>query len=170
MPPCPPRGGLLADLFHVPKRRVPAEVFLPGQPPIAVDLFLSEFAQTHDGAERPSDLLSGSEDFFPAAGPDGKVVFFQRNAVMFLSVPARHEIRDGSADSAMLSSEEAAHHEVRVFLEDGTDLQGTVSYVMPEGQRRLQDYLNRGPRFLIVRDGETVRLVNRARIVRISML
>ena len=70
----------------------------------------------------------------------------------------------------MLSCEQAANHEGRVLLEDGTDLQGTVSYVMPEGQRRLQDYLNRGPRFLIVRAGETARLVNRGRIVRISML
>ena len=68
-----------------------------------------------------------------------------------------------------LSSELSATERVEILMEDETHFRGTVSYILPEGSRRLQDFLNQKDRFLVLRDGETVRLLNKNRIVRIAV-
>ena len=159
----------MAEPFRVPKHQISAEVSLPGAPPVKLKLFLSECAEGHSGAERPSDLMNGVVDFLPAAGPDGRMIFFHRDAVLAMAVEAQHEFGGDVLMAVALKSEQAVTERVEVLMEDESHFRGMVSYILPEGSRRLQDFLNQKDRFLVLRDGDMVRLLNKNRIVRIAV-
>lgn len=159
----------MTEPFRVPKHEVPAEVHLPGRSPLQAVLFLSECAQGHAGVERPSDLLNGSASFLPARGPKGKMVFFHREAVVAVTVAARYEFGGDVLRMAALSSEEAVTADVEIVMEDETEFRGRVSYLMPVGSRRLQDFLNLPDRFLVLRDGDRVQLLNKNRILHLAV-
>lgn len=157
----------MSEPYRVPKHQVPAEVRLPGKPVSRMKLFLSECAQNHSGVERPSDLLNGPSAFLPVAGPDGRMIFVNRDELLAVSVRSEDEFAGAVEMAVALSSEQAASSQVDVTMEDGSRFRGSVSYLMPEGSRRLQDFLNQGERFLLLRDGDTVRLLNKSRILQI---
>lgn len=165
------------EIYRVPKRQFPAEVTLVGQSPMHLTLFLAGQAAHHAGYERPSDLLAGVDAFLPAMNGDGHVLFLQRDAVMVLSVPATAEAEDeptasgmAAADPGGASASPARRSTVRMTLENGRVLDGTVEYLMPEGHDRLQDFLNSTGRFLALHQGDTVHLINKLRIASIAAI
>ena len=161
------------EIYRVPKRQFPAEVTLVGQSPMRLTLFLAGQAAHHAGYERPSDLLAGVDAFLPAMNGDGHVLFLQRDAVMVLSVPADAE-DDGdpaaTGDPGGAPASPARRSAVRMTLENGRAIDGTIEYLMPEGHDRLQDFLNSIGRFLALRQEGTVHLVNKLRIASIAAL
>jgi len=92
-----------------------------------------------------------------------------RNAVVGLSVRSEHEFGGDVLMAVALSSDQATSEKVSVLMEGGNRFSGTISYLMPEGSRRLQDFLNQDERFLVLRDGDTVRLLNKHRIVQLTV-
>jgi hypothetical protein len=158
----------LAEQYRVPKREVIAEVVLFGQPAVSLTIFLNERAETHDGYERPSDLFNGSGAFIPASEKKGGLVLLRRGAVTTVSVPAESEFGGGGARAEDLAADQATTLHVEAVLEDGSKLRGTLTYLMPEGQRRLQDFLNLHEEFLTLHDGDHARLINKNRIARIT--
>lgn len=157
----------MTEVYRVPKRELTAEVTVVGRPAVAVTLFLSEQARSHEGYERPSDMLNGIDSFFPTLLSDGQLLLFQRDAVSVVSVPAESE---EDVEGVLAGSDGPGAptiRQVEVVLEGGGALRGSVEYVMPEDRRRLQDFLNAGDRFLSVRQGDTVHLINKLRIVSI---
>ena len=158
------------DEYRVPKREVPAEVTVIGLPPAAKKLFVSVQAEGHAGGERPSDLLNGVETFLPARDGDGKVRFLQRDAVAVVSVSADSEADGDPSQPDGIVPAPASTAEVEVTLESGTRLKGVVTYAMPAGRGRLQDFLNLGERFLALRQDGRVHLINKLRIARIAQV
>jgi hypothetical protein len=159
----------LTSEYRIPKREVSAEVSLLGHPRKVVKLFLHERAESHAGPERPSDLLNGPWDFFPAIEPPGKLVLLHRAAVLAISVSAESEF-PGEEGGGSGDPEGAAIFSVEVILQDGSQVRGTVRFVMPEGRNRLIDFINTQDRFLTVRDENLARLINKRRIVRIAVV
>ncbi|HET6372271.1 MAG TPA: hypothetical protein VFG76_03125 [Candidatus Polarisedimenticolia bacterium] len=159
----------LSREYSVPKRQVPARVALPGQAPAEVSLFLNECAATHEGRERPSDLLNGSLPFIPALNPAGEVVLLHRDNLMFVTVAAGDESEDDRLQDGTEVSIDATVTMIRVVLEGGATVRGTVTYVMPKSQRRLQDYLNTDQQFLALREDDVVHLVNKRRVSLVSI-
>ena len=158
----------MADAYRVPKRRVSVEVVLAGRSPMLVDLYLSDFAETHAGRERASDLLNGPEPFLPASDPSGSVVFLHRDGLISVSLDAEHEQVEETPPAGDLADGQSAAVEVEAVLEDGMTIAGEVNQMMPEGHRRLQDVLNLETRFLILWSGDRVHLINKRRIIRVS--
>ncbi len=158
----------MSELYRVPKREVAAEVILLGQAAAQVKLFLSERAETHLGAERPSDLFSGAGAFIPAVDPAGGPVLLQRDAVMVVSVSAEEEFGGDGQRAEDLAADQATKIEVEVVLQDGNKARGTLTYIRPDGQRRLQDFLNQSDPFLALREAGKARLINKRRIAKIS--
>lgn len=153
--------------YCVPKRQVTAEVILPGQHPLTVRLFLNECAEAHGGRERPSDVLNGPVSFIPATDHQGKVILLQRDAVLAVSVAAVEEQQDDVPPSEDLAPDDVKSVLVEVVLEEGTLIRGIATYLMPEPQRRLQDFLNTGDRFLALREDGIMHLVNKRRIAQV---
>jgi len=160
----------MTEIFRVPKRQVPAQVLIPGRPPMSMMLFLAECAGTHAGTERPSDLMNGEQVFFPATDVQGGTVFLRRDAVMVLTVASVDERGDDPDVVRPLASDEATQVRLDVLLEDGSMLRGDLRFLMPEGKRRLQDFLNLSDRFLLLEAGDQIHLINKSRIVRLTPL
>ena len=157
----------MTDVYRLPRVRIDAEVHLSGRQVRKVSLFLGDRAETRPGPERPSDLLNSSADFIPALERDAVVLINLEN-VLRVTVDAEHEI--GIDDISMLdvSLAQATRQRVHVMLEDGTTTRGDLSYVLPEGQRRIQDYLNAKERFFPLYDGGLVHLIRKSRVVLVT--
>lgn len=160
----------MTEGYEVPKREVEAEIVLVGETPRPIRLFLAERARHHSGPERPSDLLNAADEpFLPVREPEAGLVLVHRAAVLVLTVPATVEEGpepepEGSGPGGTVDGE------IHVRLEGGAELSGVVREPMPEGERRVQDYLNRAGPFVPLRDGASIRFVNRSRIVRVKLL
>jgi hypothetical protein len=155
------------DELRVPKRRTPVEVVLPGGAVRQVVVFLSEFASDHVGAERFSDVLNGSDDFFPAVEQEGdRMVFFNRYGIAAARVAPEVEADAHAADGATIPTE----HEVEITLMDGTGLLGLVTYVLPPDRSRLNDFLNEAPPFFKVLEEGRISLVNKRHVSRVVAL
>ena len=153
------------EALRVPKRRVPAEVLLPGGAVRRISLFLAEAASRHTGPERPSDLLNGGDDFVPALDEEGGVMTFLNRAGLAVVRLAR-ELETDDADGVTLPTE----HEVEILLESGTALRGLVSYLRPRERSRLVDFLNEREPFFRVHEERAIALVNKRHVARVVLV
>lgn len=158
--------------YRIPKFRVRVKLLLSDRTTLRADLFLGEHTERENGRERPLDLLNDDEAYFPIQHPERGSELLCRRAVLLASMSADEAVQNDPGARALLSearSEATDAREVRVelLLEDGTEVSGTVAYILPRGEQRLQDFLNTSGRFFRVWDGETLHLVNSDRSVRI---
>ncbi len=158
----------LISEYRIPKLEITAEVSLLAHPQQEVKIFVHEHAETHLGAERPSDLLNGPGEFFPVVEPSGKLVFLHRDSVTVVSVPAESEFTPDDPGEGSEELELSARMSVEVVIQGGTVVRGTVRIVLPEGRNRLIDHLNMPDHFLVVREDGLARLINKRRIVRVT--
>jgi len=155
----------MADDLRVPKRRVSAEVSLPGGRTRRIALFLADAAAEHSGPEFPGDILNGHEDFIPALDEeDGVMTFLNRHGLSVVRVAA--ETHTGDDEVPTIPTE----HEVELLLRDGTTLRGTLSYLRPPEHARLTDYLNEKTPFLPLHEEKALALVNKRHLTRIVLL
>ena len=151
----------MSDELKVPKRRVQVELLVPGSPARQVTVFLAEFAPTHTGPERLSDLLNAHDEFVPALDhASGNMTFFGRHAIAAARVGREWELGEESAPGQA--------HEVEIQLGDNTVLRGTVTFVLPHERTRLLDYLNDPQPFVRLAEKEHVALINKRHIVRVT--
>lgn len=151
------------DELRIPKRRVPVDVVLPGGVTRNVLVFLSEAAPGHEGPERLSDLLNGSDAFIPAQEANGGgMTFLHRTSIAVARVAAEFDL-----DAASFTPE--TEHEVEIALADGSHLCGRVRYSLPPERARLVDFLNRAEPFFRLVERDAVALVGRAHVARVSI-
>ena len=150
----------MSDELKVPKRRVQVEVLVPGAPPEKVTVFLAEFASTHTGPERLSDLLNAHDEFFPAQDASGETRFLGRHSIAAARVEREWELGE--------ELPEGHQHEVEIQLAGGIQLRGLVSFVLPHDRSRLLDYLNDPQPFVRLAEQDKVSLVNKRHILRVS--
>ena len=147
----------MAEAYAVPKRPVQATVTMADGEPAPVVLFLADRAETHEGSERPSDLLARSGAFLPILDRDGALALIGRDRISILSLPIEEDPPPALATSCR----------VQIRVSGGTSIEGTVHYMMPEANRRLQDFLNLPEPFVAVRQTETVIFINKGRIIEV---
>ena len=152
----------MSDELRVPKRRAQVEVLMPGGKALPVTVFLAEFASTHAGAERVSDLLNAAEGEFIASvdSTSDALTFLNRQNVAAARVSLEWEGEE--------ELEGAEAHEVEIALADGTLLKGRVRYLLPPERSRLNDYLNDPQPFVRLSHGDQVTLVNKRHIARVT--
>lgn len=151
--------------LRVPKRRLAAEAILAAGGARRITLFLAEAASHHAGPERPSDLLNGGGDFFPAFDEEAGVMsFVNRTAVEAVRLPGR-EVEDEGAEELTLPTE----HAVEVALRSGVVLRGLVSFLRPPERSRLLEFLNEPEPFFRLLEAEAVVLVHKRHVVRVLL-
>jgi hypothetical protein len=151
--------------LRIPKRKTTVEFSLEGGTRRHVIVFLSEFASTHAGPERISDLLNGEAEFFPALDPSRDAMcFFHREAITSARVEASLEPADDTAHTIPLE------HEVEIRLADGALVRGLVTYVLPPDRARVIDFLNEAPRFFRVLEKDVVVLVNKRHVCEVAAI
>jgi hypothetical protein len=153
------------DELKVPKRRAEAQLTLVGGAVRSVGVFLAEFASTHDGPERVSDVLNAPGDFIPAVDlATGRTFLVNRVSIVTADVSEVSE-RQG-AEQHTIPNE----HEVEVTFSDGRTLRGLLSYVMPPERSRPIDYLHEQPPFFRLLCGERLFLVNKLHATQLEIL
>jgi len=165
------RDPTVSEGYAVPKHRVEAALKLLHEEPLRVLLHLSERAARHSGREHPSDLLNDDGRFFPVTVPsDGQVRLVRRRSIVWVEV-AREYREDPEGGSPLVSPDdpESATASVRIQFEDGSRSEGRVCWVLPQGRRRVRDFLDAADLFFPVQAGDTVRLVNLDRIALIEL-
>jgi hypothetical protein len=153
------------DELRVPKRRVAAEVLLPGGTARRIALFLADAASHHTGPERPGDLLNGGDDFIPAFDEDAQAMSFLHRAGI-AAVRIARDLEHEDEDDLTLPTE----HDVEVLLGSGQLLRGLVSYLRPPDRSRLVDFLNEPEPFFRLVEGATTVLVNKRHVARVVLV
>lgn len=154
----------MTEVYRVPRLQIPAQIQTSGRQVRHVTLFLGDRAAHHAGHERPSEMLNGGVRFLPAVERDG-IEFICIDTLLVVTVDA--ELEFGSDEVRALESAFGSdcHRRVVIELDDGTAVRGDLTFVLPQGQRRIQDHLNTSEPFFTVREGNRVRLVNKRHVV-----
>jgi hypothetical protein len=153
----------MSDELRVPKGRAEVQVLLPGGGTRQVMVFLSEFAGTHAGHERLSDVLNADGSFLPALDVTSDTMsFLARDAIAAARVG-----REWEASSDLTGAEEA---EVEITLTNGEKLRGHIDFILPPGRARLLDHLNDPRPFVRLDEGAQVALVNKRHIARVTQV
>ena len=97
-------------------------------------------------------------------------MLLHRDSVTVISVPSESEFPADESGEGAEDPEQAAKVPVEVTIQGGTVIRGTVRFVLPEGRNRLIDFLNMPDRFLTVREDGLARLINKRRIVRVTVI
>jgi len=157
--------------YTVPKHAVTARLRLVGREPADVLLHLAEGAARHRGRELPSDLLNQDSAFLPvqdAAG--GEIRLVHRRSLLWVSIAADDERGpDGGASATGADDPGVTSARVRVLFDDGSELVGSLRWVLPAGQRRVRDYLEQADTFFPLHVGERVKLVNRDHVASVEL-
>ena len=157
----------MSEEYRIPRRQIMAQVTLVSEPPRDLLLFVGLHAASHDGFERPSDVLNGRDSYVPARDAQNTMRLLNLDSILVVTVAAKDESVLGSVE---FQASEASCMDVVVALEGGLRLRGYVRYVLPHGQQRLQNYLRLPERFLSLYDGPRVHLINRRRVIWVECL
>ena len=153
------------DELRIPKRAVQVEITRPDGASVRAEVYLAEFASTHVGGERLSEMLNAGH-FLPARDlATGKVNFLACRNVVVARV-AREIEEDDDAAAHTIPTE----HEVRIILLGGQTLTGLLTYVLPPERARLIDFLNACPQFIPLLEADHLALVNRDHVAQIETL
>jgi hypothetical protein len=151
--------------YQVPKKKASVLIEMPPHKPETRFVFLSPFAQTHHGAETPSDIFNVSQAFIPLIREGGDVMLARHDAITWVMVgePQRtewfyFETRVGVPDTA-----------VHLELDTGGHIDGRVALFGPAGGQRMLDIVNRHEGFLHVERGDELFLVNLKRVISITL-
>jgi len=151
--------------YRVPKQQAAVLVEVPPHPPEQRVVFLAPYAQTHHGAETPSDIFNVEQAFIPLFRESGEVVLARHDAITWVLIgePRRtewyyFETRADFPDAA-----------VHLEFDTGGHIDGRIALLGPAGGQRVLDIINRQEGFLHVERDEELFLVNLKRVVSITL-
>lgn len=156
----------VSSAYRVPKYEVSVEIALRGQSPERVTLFLGDRAPGRTGFERPSDLLCAEEAFIPVRAQGNQTQLVRKGAIVWLRVAAEVELQGRVGYEHDLSADELEG--VEVLLEDGSVLVGEVPLALPDGRKRIQDFLNAADAFFELRTDASFVFVNRDQVIAVK--
>jgi len=123
------------------------------------EVFLNLYGARHDGSQRVGELLNGDECFVPIRA-DGETLLINLFQLVSAQVEAAVEL-----DELMTLGE---HYTVRVQTVLGQDFSAEVYVDLPEGGRRVKDFMNRAQGFMRFIVGDQVLYLNRNFIVSVQ--
>ena len=158
--------------YQVPKEKASVLIEMPPHEPETRFIFLSPYAQSHHGAETPSDIFNVSQAFIPLFREDGDPILargdamlVRRDAITWVMVgePQRtewyyYEIRAGVPDTA-----------IHLEFDTGGHIDGRIARLGPAGGQRVLDIINRQEGFLHVERDDELFLVNLGRVISITL-
>ncbi|HUG52198.1 MAG TPA: hypothetical protein VMR21_01295 [Vicinamibacteria bacterium] len=122
-------------------------------------IFLPAASSHHPGPMLPDEWMNDATPFFPFLPTNASApVILNKAEVVVLTV--------SSDDLPAADPLDSPVRNVQVECRERT-VAGSLVIDMPEGHRRVLDYLNRPDAFLIVHDGDRHHLVRKARITRV---
>ncbi|MBK1672643.1 hypothetical protein CKO35_04885 [Ectothiorhodospira shaposhnikovii] len=149
------------DALKIPKKLTSVRAWVHPDGLVVGDIFVHFQSSRHEGEEEPAEILNNADPFFALRGRSEGLRFYNKHAVVRLEYDAALARLETGHVSRLLT---------RLYLMDGSCLEGMIQEVLPPGNARLYDYINIfEQRFIrIFLSGQTVALINKAYIVRVE--
>ena len=129
---------------------------------LAINFFLSQYAEGHSGKELIQDILNSKSTFLPVEDiRSGAIFFLNKSGIMLLEI---HE-RD-LAEETILNPKK----NVQVELTNHETLDLSLFMEMPEERSRISDYLNFSPDFIYLCGNEKDFILNKSFIFSVKDL
>jgi hypothetical protein len=154
------------DSYKIPKNRVRVVVRLGAAPPVDGLLFLSAFAQSHQGSETVFDLIEYPGDFLPLLRGAGNMYLVRKDRLRWLRI-------DDPKTSEWFhyqTSEGLPLHRVSFRFDARESLEGTIVADGPVGVQRVLDVINRREGFIHVEGPDGLYLVNLRQVAHIRII
>lgn len=112
----------MTERLLVEKRSHPADVFLTDGRVIEALVFVSEYAQTHDGPQTVRDLIDEPGHVVPAVDADGEFVLIHKEAISAVSVSPSDQDLNGYWHETPATLRLVGGHRVdgALLVEDGS--------------------------------------------------
>jgi hypothetical protein len=146
--------------FSLPRTTVAARLVLTTGEPNMGTVFIMDRVPTHDGPESVLEMLNRPDAFFAFRPDSGSLLLVAKTHTVAVSVAGAP-----IGDPARLSAAQSV--EMELMLEGGSTISGRAQFELPDGHRRVLDYLNSGGGlpFFAVSQGGTTHYVNRAHVL-----
>jgi hypothetical protein len=127
-----------------------------------VTIFLSRTSSFHEGPETLDEFLNAPRPFLPAQSADGLSYLVGREAVVCVSASSSAPVL-----SKMPGRVASSIHFVRLLLEDGTEVEGTMAANLPLAHSRVSDAFNQADTFVPIESADLVIYVRRSKIAEV---
>ena len=122
-------------------------------------VFVMDRVAHHDGPESVLEMLNREDAFFAFRPEAGALLLVAKAHTVAVSVAGAP-----IGDPARLSAAQAA--DLELVLEGGSTITGRAQFELPDGHRRLLDYLNAGREaFFAISQGATTHYINRVHVL-----
>ena len=150
--------------LHVPTLPQPVTLLLVTGDEEEVTVFLADAVKEHEGTETLDDFLNVHRRFFLVRRKSGHHALVRRSSVVLVRVDAETPVVARRESETM-----PAIDLVRVRLDTGTELDGVLSHVDPEGHDRLSDALNDKDDFFALEIAHGYVYINKEHVVSLSL-
>ncbi len=123
--------------YRTPTRAVDVELSIAGGRTEEVTLYLSTLSETHAGPETVEEVLNRGRHFLPVRARETDQTFLVRRSAI-RTVTVGDDERDVLPHEESLASVDL----VRLELDGGETIEGTLATVLPPERSRLSDYFN----------------------------
>jgi len=154
------------ETYKIPKERAKVLMWAPPREPEERYLFLSPFAETHQGAETVSDLLLRPKRFLPVLQEGAGLELVRKEAIRWLRV----EEPERSEWHFMEQRSGAPQAKIRCEFGEGGSLEGVMYALTPAGEQRVLDVVNLLQGFLPLETAQGFYLVNLGHVCHIAIL
>lgn len=148
------------SVYRVDKTEQPIVLFQADGSVMKGVVFLSTSAYTHLGRQTLLDLLQEKERFFPFRSENGAFSITNKSTITHV----RYDPPPKEAVVCPLGSPE----KVVITFVGGEQLQGTIIIDLPEGRKRLIDFINAANGFFTMQSDNSAHLVNASQVRDIS--
>lgn len=147
--------------LKVVKFRQRAAILFSTQGALDVNLFLSYQAETHSGRENILDLLNSTRAFIPVEDA-------LTNDILLVGKARIVQVTLYERDQESLESPGLVELPVTVELLNGEMVEGSFFTDLPEGRKRLSDYLDQTDPFILLRQEKNDQVLNKSFILSVK--
>jgi hypothetical protein len=154
------------ESYKIPKEKKTVLLKVPPGVPEERILFLSPFADSHQGRETLSDLLQKKETFLPVLEKNNSLLLVRKESILWIEILEPEEtewyyleMRNGAPKSKIL-----------IEFSTGDSMEGYIYALTPEGDRRVSDIVNLTIGFLHIETREGLYLINLSKVNSVRIL
>jgi len=152
------------DDIRVPTVPVEVGFLLCDGARLSATIHLSSTSPFHDGAETLDEFFNAGRRFLPVHGRDGRPMLVGRGAIVTATAPPSAPLL-----SRLPGRVPGAIYFVKIYLETGDAVEGTVLASLPSESSRVSDAFNQEEEFVPLEGEESVVFVRKDRIARIEL-
>lgn len=151
----------MADDIRIPTVPVEVDLLLADGAAARVTIHLSSSSPFHDGSETLDEFFNAPRGFLPVRDSGGRTQLIGRHAIVSATAPASAPLL-----SRLPGRVPEAIFFLKLHLETGGVLEGTLLASLPTAAARVSDAFNMAEEFLPLESSDAVTFVRKDRIVR----